>query len=248
MDAPWAIVTGATGAVGRELLRIMGAAGWSVLGLHRGDAARAATARADWGGPAERLDLRACDLSDAAAVGALHASLPADACPDALIHLAAPPIVARPLHRGDWDEFQGQMDGVLKPVVLVTQPLLRRMLRRGHGRIVAALSMVVLGEPPRGFASYTTAKYALAGYMKCLAAEFAGRGIAVNTVSPGPMNTSQLRELPPLLLEQMRASAPGGDWVDPAAVARTIFWLAAEAAPEITGCNVPVTVGVPART
>lgn len=240
-----ALVTGATGGVGLEVLRLLGALDWDVMGIHRGHADRAAAARRTWTGPEDTLDLRACDLSDSEAVAALHASLSADYCPDVLVHLAAPPFRVQPLHKTAWSEFDGQMGGVLKPVVEITQPLLRRMVRRGHGRIVTVLSMVVLGDPPRGFGSYTAAKYALAGYMRCLATEYAGRGISANCVSPGPMNTAQLSELPDMLREQMRTSTAGGDWIDPAAVARTVVWLATEASPEINGCNVPLTAAAP---
>jgi 3-oxoacyl-[acyl-carrier protein] reductase len=128
----------------------------------------------------------------------------------------------------------------------VTQPLLARMLRRGAGRVVAALSAVVLGAPPRGFSSYTTAKYALLGYLKCLAAEYATRGIVTATVSPGAMPTGLLRDLPALLTDQMRAALPRGEWIDPAAVARAVFWLAAEAGPEVNGANLPLTGGTTA--
>lgn len=236
-----ALVTGATGGVGIEVLRLFGAAGWSVTGVHRGDADRARTARLAWIGSPDALDLRAHDLSADESVASLHATLPDDYCPDALVHLAAPPFTVQPLHKTGWAEFARQTDGALKPVVQVTQPLLRRMVRRGHGRIITVLSMVVIGDPPRGFGSYTAAKYAVAGYMKCLATEYAGRGIAANCVSPGPMNTAQLRELPEMLREQMRTSTAGGDWIDPAAVARTVVWLAVEADAGINGCNVPLT-------
>jgi 3-oxoacyl-[acyl-carrier protein] reductase len=80
--------------------------------------------------------------------------------------------------------------------------------------------------------------------MKCLAVEYAGRGIAVNMVSPGPMRSDMLQDLPDLLTDQMRESIPGGQWIDPNSVAKAIFWLASDAAPEVTGCNLPLTSGM----
>jgi NAD(P)-dependent dehydrogenase (short-subunit alcohol dehydrogenase family) len=52
------------------------------------------------------------------------------------------------------------------------------------------------------------------------------------------MDTDQLGGLPALLRDQIRGSIPGGRWVDPASVARAIYWLASDAGPEVSGCNV----------
>jgi len=242
MSARTLLVTGATGGVGRELLTLARAAEWDVVGLYRADHAAAASLREAWGG-APGLRLHACDLTSPEQVEALLEALGPDFCPDALVHLASPPLQLAPLHRTGWEEFERQLDGVLKAAVLLTQPLLRRMLRRGHGRVIAALSSAAIGRPPRGFGSYATAKYALAGYMRSLAAEYAGRGISANTVSAGPMDTAMLRELPAPLREELRASIPGGEWIAPRAVAGAIWWLAADAGAELTGCNLPLSAG-----
>ena len=50
--------------------------------------------------------------------------------------------------------------------------------------------------------------------------------------------------LPELLTEQMREAIPGKQWIEPAAVARTVFWLAADSGPEITGSNIPLSRGM----
>lgn len=238
------LVTGATGAVGRELLALARADGWDVTGIYHRNETRATALRDAWANAPGTLTMHACDLADADQIQALHDALTDVYRPDALVHLAAPPLDIRPIHRIPWDGYQQQFDGILKPLVLLARPLLKRMVRRGQGRIISVLSSVVLGTPPRGFASYTTAKYALSGYMKCLAAEYAGRGITANMVSPGPMQTAMVDALPALLSDQMRASIPGEQWIDPRSVAQTVFWLAAEAGPEITGCNIPVASGM----
>src|SRR5262249_7066425 len=92
----------------------------------------------------------------------------------------------------------------------------------------------------RGFATYTVAKAAVAAYARCLGSEYTGRGLAVNTVSPGPMRTDLLASLPPLLVDQIVKAAPGGAWIPPLCVARTVFWLISEAPAELSGCDVPV--------
>lgn len=246
MSRPLMLLTGATGGVGYALVERLRSADWDAVGVYRSDAERAAELEGRWADTANSLRLFRADLTDERQVESLIGALGEDFCPDALVHLAAPRLTAAALHRTGWDEIQRQIDGTLKPVVLLTQPLLSRMLRRGAGRVVATLSAVVLGTPPRGFSSYTTAKYAVAGYLKCLAAEYAARGIVTATVSPGSMATGLLADLPALLTDQMRAALPRGEWIDPAAVARAVFWLAAEAGPEVNGANLPLTGGMTA--
>jgi 3-oxoacyl-[acyl-carrier protein] reductase len=238
------MLTGATGAVGGELLTLAASAGWNVTGTYRGSDARAEGLREAWAGATGRLSLHACDLTDQDVVRSLLARLSVDYCPDALVHLASPKLEVQPVSRVDWAACSRQLDVALKALVLLAPPLLKRMSRRGRGHLISVLSSVVLGVPPKGFAAYTTAKYALAGYTKSLAAEYAGRGISVNMVSPGPMNSELLSALPDLLTEQMRNSIPGGQWIDPRSVARLIFWLISEAGPELTGCNMPLTSGM----
>jgi 3-oxoacyl-[acyl-carrier protein] reductase len=238
------LVAGASGAVGSALLGIARTAGWNAIGVYRTNAERAAELTREWEGGPGSLSLHRADLTQPAEVDALLRTIPDDECPDAIVHLAAPRIAAGALHRTSWDAYEQQIDGILKPVILLTQPLLARMLKRGHGRIIGVLSAAVMGPPPRGFSTYTTAKYALAGYLRCLAVEYAGRGISSNMVSPGPMETGLLSDLPALLTDQMRNAIPGGSWIDPVSVASAIFWLADAAGPEVSGCNLPVATGM----
>lgn len=238
------LVTGATGAVGRELLGLLKDADWHVTGIYRSNRAQADTRIREWETAPGQLEMHACDLTNSDQVAAFLEELPEDYCPDVIVHLASPKLEVAPIQRMRWDSYQHQLDGVLKPVVLLTQPFLRPMTRRGGGRIITALSAVVMGTPPRGFASYTTAKYALLGYMRALAVEYAGKGVTVNMVSPGAMNSEMLGSLPELLTDQMREAIPGGEWIDPVYVAKTILWLATEASVELTGCNLPLTAGM----
>jgi NAD(P)-dependent dehydrogenase (short-subunit alcohol dehydrogenase family) len=235
------LLTGATGGVGCDLLSLASRAGWNVVGIYHRNEEQAEAIQKAWSGAPGSLQMMACDLTNQNDVNSLLGRLPEDYCPDVLVHLAARPLDVNPLLRVTWDDCQQQLDASVKPVVLLTPPLVKRMIRRGTGRVVAALSTVVLGTPPRGFSSYTLAKYSLLGYMNCLAAECAERGISVNTVSPGPMNTKMLRNLPTLLTDQIRASTPSGNWIDTDSVARAIFWLAGDAPSELTGCNLPLT-------
>ena len=215
-----------------------------VLGLYHHNETGADDLRESWNGAAGTLELRTCDLTDPAQADALITNLGSTYCPTALVHLAVPPLKVQPIYRVEWEAYERHLAGTLGGLVAPARPLLKRMGRRRQGRLVSVLSAAVFGPPPRGFVSYTVAKYALAGYMRCVAAEYAGRGVTANTVSPGPMDTALLSSLPALLTDQMRAAVPGEQWINPASVAGAVWWLVAEAGPELTGCNLPVTSGM----
>lgn len=236
-------LTGATGGVGSCLVRLACLRGWSLLGVYRSNHDRARLLSEQVSESPGSLQMIACDLSDPDQVEKLLQQVPEEYVPDALVHLTASSLDIRPIYRWSWKDFQQQIDGTLKPLVLLTGSMVRRMAKRKSGRIIAALSSVVLETPPRGFATYSVAKFALIGYMKSLHSEYRDRGIAVNAVSPGPMETELLKNLPELMIEQLRASVPGGQFIDPESVAKAIMWLAAEAGPEITDCNLPLTSG-----
>jgi 3-oxoacyl-[acyl-carrier protein] reductase len=240
------LISGVTGGVGRELARLARGAGWNVVGIYRRNAAEAGRLTRELATGPGWLQLEACDLTDAGTVQQLIAGLRDDCRPDALVHLAAPRLDVRPLHQLAWDDYERQLVGGVKPAVVLTQALLRRMTRGGGGRVVFALSSVLHGSAPRGFAAYMMAKAALAAYARCLTGEYTARGLITNTVSPGPMRTDLLSDLPPLLVDQIVKAAPNGKWIPTLSVAHIIFWLISEAPPEIGGCDVPLSAS--ART
>ncbi|HEX7070640.1 MAG TPA: SDR family oxidoreductase, partial [Rhodothermales bacterium] len=227
------LVAGATGGIGRAVLERARAAGWDAVGIYRSNEAEADALRAKWIDAEGTLDLRRCDLTDEVAMEALLAELGPDYCPDAFAHLASAAFDVQPIARFGWKDFAAQIDGSLKSLVVLGNPIAKRMSRRRSGRIICALSSVVIGTPPRGFSSYAVGKYAMVGLLKSLAAEYASKGVAVNAVAPGPMNTALLSGLPELLTEQMRTSIPGERWIDTESVGNAVWWLAAEAGPEI---------------
>jgi 3-oxoacyl-[acyl-carrier protein] reductase len=234
------LISGVTGGVGRELARVARSAGWNVVGIYRRNAAEAGRLTSELATGPGWLQLEACDLTDADTVQQLVAGLRDDCRPDALVHLAAPRLDVRPLHQLAWDDYERQLVGGVKPAVVLTQALLRRMTRGGGGRVVFALSSVLHGSAPRGFAAYMMAKTALAAYARCLTGEYTERGLIVNTVSPGPMRTDLLNDLAPLLVDQIVKAASNGRWIPTLSVAHTIFWLISAAPSEISGCDVPV--------
>jgi NAD(P)-dependent dehydrogenase (short-subunit alcohol dehydrogenase family) len=112
------------------------------------------------------------------------------------------------------------------------------MLKKKTGTIITILSAAIEGAPPKGFAAYVTAKHALRGFTLALAAEYAGRGVKIFSVSPGYMDTPLTRQWDDRLRQMIRDHA--GRLTVPAAAARQIVSLAGSADIPGQGENHPV--------
>ena len=97
--------------------------------------------------------------------------------------------------------------------------------------------------PTKFLSTYVTAKYALLGLGKALAAEYAGRGLQVNMVSPSMMDTKFLENVYGGVVEQSAKNNPQQRNATPEDVASLIEYLFSEANTFITGANIPVTGG-----
>ena len=117
------------------------------------------------------------------------------------------------------------------------------MIARGHGRIVNISS--VSGQTGNyGQTNYAAAKAGLHGFTMSLARETAGRGITVNSVSPGYIATPMTAAMPEHVREKIVATIPAGRIGAPEDIARAVAFLAADEAGYITGANLPVNGGM----
>jgi acetoacetyl-CoA reductase len=95
-----------------------------------------------------------------------------------------------------------------------------------------------------GQTNYAAAKAGLHGFTMSLAREVASKGITVNSISPGYIQTAMTGAMPAEILAKIAASIPAGHMGRPADIARTVAFLADDAAGYITGANVPVNGGL----
>jgi NAD(P)-dependent dehydrogenase (short-subunit alcohol dehydrogenase family) len=144
----------------------------------------------------------------------------------------------------DWDEVMA-IDG--RGMFMTCKYAIEQMMTSGGGSIVCLSSISGVAGQPRQ-STYGPAKFVASGLTKHLAVEWASRGIRVNAVAPGTINTERVQRLPeepggPEYLEAVKAAHPMGRLGEPSEVAKAILFLASDEASFITGAILPVDGG-----
>lgn len=234
-----ALVTGGSGGIGAAICRRLAAdARHVIVHAHRNlEAARALAAQIGAaGGSAEAL---AFDVTDAAA---------ARAALDALLERGPVQILVNNAGIHDDAPFPGMSEAQWRSVIdvslhgffHVTQPLTLPMIRTRWGRIVNMASVsAVAGN--RGQANYAAAKGALISATRALALELGKRGVTVNAVVPGLVDTAMSARFPPERLRELVPLQRAGSADE---VADLVAFLASERAGYITGQAIPINGGM----
>jgi len=218
------IISGATKGLGRALAYDFARNGYRVVGLYHSDQAAAAEVRAEFFAEGLKGDFIQQDVTDES-LGAVQPFIELTETPHlTLINSACASFSPQPLHLLKWQDFESSFAVAVKGTWNCTQLVLRPMLKARRGTIVNVLSDAVNGPPPKGFAAYVTAKYALQGLTRSLASEYSSRGVRVFSVSPGFMETSLTSAWDERLRNAIRDSSEGGAQ-DPATVAQGIRQL-----------------------
>jgi acetoacetyl-CoA reductase len=125
----------------------------------------------------------------------------------------------------------------------VTKQVIDGMIDRGWGRVISISS--VNGQKGQfGQTNYSTAKAGIHGFTMALAQEVAAKGVTVNTVSPGYIETDMMRGVKPEILEKIVSTVPVGRLGKPAEIASIIAWLASEDAGYATGADFSLNGGL----
>ncbi len=140
----------------------------------------------------------------------------------------------------DWDAV---ISTNLKSVYRMSQAVLRPMMKARTGRIIS-ISSVVGHMGNAGQTNYAAAKAGMTGFTKSLAAEVGSRGITVNCVAPGFIETDMTAELPEEIKQQMLARIPAGRLGNVDEIAATVAFLASPPAAYITGETIHVNGGM----
>jgi len=237
-----ALVTGATRGIGRAIALALAGAGATVVGTATTDEGaasitgylRAAGAK----GEGVRLDVR-----DAAATDAVVRDVESRHGGIAILVNNAGVTRDNLVVRMKDDEWDAIMDTNLKPAFLLAKLVLRGMMKGRRGRIVQSGSVVGSSGNP-GQANYAAAKAALIGFTKALALEVGSRGITVNCVAPGFIDTDMTQALPQAQRDALTGRIPLGRLGSPEDVANAVLFLAGPRAGYITGATLHVNGGM----
>lgn len=242
-NAPVAVITGGTRGIGLAIAERMVAEGYDLLLTYRGDHDAAEEAKKALANSSQRVEVVSADISDPdGAKSTIDKATEEFGKIDVLINNAGitrDNLIMR-MSEEDWDAV---LDTNLKGAFLASKAVVRPMLRQRGGRIINITSVVGrMGNP--GQANYAAAKAGLIGLTKTLAKEVGSRGITVNAVAPGFIDTRLTDVLSDDLKQQLLDATPLGRFGTVEDVANAVAFLASDQASYITGQVLSVDGGM----
>jgi 3-oxoacyl-[acyl-carrier protein] reductase len=236
-----ALVTGASRGIGRAIAKRLHEQGATVVAAARGDHAREVVEEMTAaGGSAEAVTL---DVTDAAAIEKLPGELVARyGRLDIVVSNAGitrDQLLMR-MKRDDWDAVLATN---LTATFLLAQAAMRPMVKQRGGRIIAVGSIVGQTGSP-GQTNYAASKAGMIGFAKALAREVASRGITVNVIAPGMIDTDMTRALTEKAKVELLSQIPLGRLGSTDDVAAAACFLASDEAAYITGHVLAVNGGM----
>ncbi len=243
MQTRVALVTGGTGAIGRVICKQLVEAGFRVAAnCHPGDAESAETWVSQEASEGRSIRLEPFDVADFEATAAGVKRIEEALGPiDVLVNAAGITRDAR-LVKMSAEQWNAVVHTNLDSVFNVTRTVLPGMLERGYGRVVNISS--VNGQRGQfGQANYSAAKAGVHGFTMAVARETARKGVTINTVSPGYIESPLIMAVPEPVRESIRESIPAGRFGQPDEIARAVHFLVDDGAGYITGADLSVNGG-----
>ncbi|RUW56557.1 2-dehydro-3-deoxy-D-gluconate 5-dehydrogenase KduD [bacterium M00.F.Ca.ET.141.01.1.1] len=240
------LVTGANTGIGQGIAVSIARAGGAVIGVGRSSMADTASKVAALGGEFKAV---AADLANTGAAGPMLDRVWDESGPlDGLVNNAG--IIRRAdavdLTETDWDDV---IDVNLKMVFLLSQSFARRVLADGRQGKIVNIASVLSFQGGIRVASYTASKHGVLGITRLLACEWAAKGINVNGIAPGYIETNNTQALraDPDRSAAILGRIPAGRWGEPGDIGDAAVFLLAPASNYMHGAVVPVDGGWLAR-
>lgn len=237
-----ALVTGASRGIGQAIAWELGAQGATVIGTATSDAGAAAISESLSGqgitGTGMKLDV-ADQSSIDTVIGAISEQFGAVTILVNNAGITRDMLLMR-MKDEDWDAV---INTNLSSVFRLSKACLRGMMKARQGRIISIAS-VVGASGNAGQANYAAAKAGLVGFSKSLAREVGSRGVTVNVVAPGFIDTDMTKALPDEQRQALMGQIPQGRLGEPVDIAKTVGFLASPGAAYITGETIHVNGGM----
>jgi acetoacetyl-CoA reductase len=232
-----AVVTGGTRGIGRAISVGLKNAGYEVAANYGGNDQAAQQFHRETGIPVFKFD-----ISDFGACAEGVKQIEAELGPIEVLVNNAGITRDSTIHRMSWDQWNAVIQTNLSSCFNMSRAVIEGMRSRGFGRIVNIGS--INGQAGQyGQVNYAAAKSGIHGFTKALAQEGAGRGITVNAVAPGYVDTEMVRAVPAEVLEKIIARIPVGRLGKAEDIARTVLFLVADDADFITGSTLSINGG-----
>ena len=242
LDGDVALVTGASRGIGQAIAQELGRSGATVIGTSTSQAGAAAITESFEAAGLRGVG-RSLDVCDSAGVDALIKSIAAEYGPITVLVNNAGITRDNLLMRMKDEEWSDVMDTNLGSIYRVARACIRGMMKARRGRIVNIAS-VVAATGNAGQANYAAAKAGMVGFTKSLAREVGSRGITVNCIAPGFIDTDMTRSLAEESRASLREQIPTERFGTPEEVAHACAFLASPGAGYITGQTLHVNGGL----
>jgi 3-oxoacyl-[acyl-carrier protein] reductase len=235
-----ALVTGASRGIGAAIADELAAQGATVIGTATSEAGAAAIGErlAAQGGHGRLLN-----VTDGAAVDALIDAIGKEYGPVSILVNNAGITRDQLLLRMRDEDWQAILDTNLTSVYRTSKAVMRSMMKARKGRIISIASVIGLTGNP-GQANYAAAKAGIIAFSKSLAREIGSRGITVNVVAPGFIDTDMTRSLPEESKQALLGQIALGRLGEAGDIAKAVAFLASPAASYITGETLHVNGGM----
>ena len=224
------LVTGGNRGIGRAIADAFAAGGDRVAVTHRRE-------------PVEGFVSVRCDVTSSEEVDAAFREVEERLGPVEILVANAGANADKLLLSMDEAEFTTVVDTNLTGAYRLAKRATSKMIRARRGRIILVSSVVALSGSP-GQSNYAASKAGMIGFARSLARELGGRGVTVNVVAPGFVETDMTSSLPEERRTDILGSIPLKRMASPAEVASTVTFLASAAAGYITGAIIPVDGGL----